>query len=342
MAARVLMGNGRREVPKSFGERGFGMCVSSVAVLLLLLLSQAVAEQSQPPSPTPLKVGQEQQNASPAEPADSGPDRGVPNRSTAQPALPVAPQPQAEPTDGNNQPNNEAPEDWRIVWFTGILTLVAVLQFIAMIVQSKFMRDGLIETKKAAEAAKKSANAAKSTLRLNRPWLITRDWEVRHEAPWVFVAFAIENTGTTTAMLAEKDLRYVFSGRLGHTVTDYIYEATDKQPMWGTILAPGQSEVVTFYLVRFDLDNPAFQKLRETYERGSIHLHMECGIEFGGNFNYRYRLGTVASVSEWNMTRPAQVRLHRQTDERPKEQAVAQGQDRKKQDQPQQPDTGLS
>ena len=56
--------------------------------------------------------------------------------------------------------------------FTGVLTLVAVLQYLAMLRQSRHMRDGLAETKTTSEAARVSAGIAAAALeQADRPWL---------------------------------------------------------------------------------------------------------------------------------------------------------------------------
>ena len=64
-----------------------------------------------------------------------------------------------------------------ITLFTGVLAVVAILQFIAMHRQANYMRDGLDATKKSAEAAGKAAEAAKrnaeALVNSERAWVLT-------------------------------------------------------------------------------------------------------------------------------------------------------------------------
>jgi hypothetical protein len=120
--------------------------IAPLMIVLGLMLST-----SQPPTPAPPVVGQEEQPASPSKSPKVNPDGSVPKPAPTQSAVPAAAQPTAEGHDADNQSNNQASEDWRIVLFTGILTLVAILQFIAMFVQSNYMRGSLAQTTRSVD-----------------------------------------------------------------------------------------------------------------------------------------------------------------------------------------------
>ena len=121
--------------------------VASIVTLLLVFAGCALA-QSQPPTPGEPETSQEQQPAGESEPQNRDQIDNTPAATSEEVR-----------TEAAEQRDDEPSEDWRIVLFTGILTLVAVLQLVAMIVQSKFMRDGLTETKHSIAEATRSAQA---------------------------------------------------------------------------------------------------------------------------------------------------------------------------------------
>lgn len=63
-----------------------------------------------------------------------------------------------------NKDGDKSSTDWWIVAFTGMLTVLGLLQYLAMRKQAHYMRDGLQETKRAADAAKDSAAAASKAI----------------------------------------------------------------------------------------------------------------------------------------------------------------------------------
>ena len=72
---------------------------------------------------------------------------------------------------------------WVVVILTGGLLVVAFLQWLTYRRQADYMRDGLTETKTAANAAMISAEtAAKALVLPNQPWLDTENWHGTVEA----------------------------------------------------------------------------------------------------------------------------------------------------------------
>jgi hypothetical protein len=126
--------------------------------ILTVFFLAVVCASSQQPSPTPAKTIQEVQ--------DKRPDAGTKADSAQPTASPIGKQDRGKGTDESDQP----PTDNRIVWLTGALVLVGFLQVFVYWKQAGLMRDGLAETKKAADAAVTAANAAQRGLILsNRP-----------------------------------------------------------------------------------------------------------------------------------------------------------------------------
>lgn len=70
--------------------------------------------------------------------------------------------------NGSNNQQDEAQADVWMAIFSGLLVVVAALQWWAMRKQAKYMRDGLEQTRKAADAAKSSAETAVKTLRITQ------------------------------------------------------------------------------------------------------------------------------------------------------------------------------
>jgi hypothetical protein len=191
--------------------------MTSMIAPFALVLTLACAA-SQPPVPTPPKASQKQQQASPSKEQTASPNSDEVSSAPSVPALPVAPQSQPKPAQQSYQGNNETSEDWRIVLFTFMLTLVAIAQFFAMLRQSRHMRDGLVETRKAtkatidnaraaqtsADAAKKSADVAERTLSVAQRAVVTKG-DTKVFPSTIHVA-----TGTTR--MATVAVAYVNSG----------------------------------------------------------------------------------------------------------------------------------
>jgi hypothetical protein len=124
-----------------------------VVTAALTCIVTALAAQSPPPPPTPTEAAHEKQQAS---------DRVNGNRDLLK-QVTVLLKKQNESAERQRQKDHDkASSDWWLVGFTGALTFVGIVQLIAMFRQASYMRHGLAETKRAADAAKLSADAATS------------------------------------------------------------------------------------------------------------------------------------------------------------------------------------
>jgi hypothetical protein len=102
--------------------------------------------------------------------------------------------------------------DWLLAGFTGILVLVAVLQYrvlgrqaVAMLKQTRYSRHGLNATRESARAATKSANVASDALiKLERAFIVFKlfKWvayaDPERHGRWRYrITPVLENTGRT-------------------------------------------------------------------------------------------------------------------------------------------------
>jgi len=116
---------------------------------------------------------------------------------------------QNEAAERQRQKDREkSSSDWWIVYFTGALTFVGIVQLIAMFRQASYMREGLAETKVAADAAKKSAKAAEDSVVLagqnmhldQRAWVAPNEVIIKRESNQSLTAtILLKNTGKTFA-----------------------------------------------------------------------------------------------------------------------------------------------
>jgi hypothetical protein len=176
-----------------------GLAISSVA-------------QSPPPAPSPTEASQEKQEV--------GRDKGSPTQTENRP--------RPSPKSAFNQKNPEPPtqtskttrSEYRpkssfgynalaVTFFTGVLAFLAWLQLKAMRQQAGYMRDGLAETGKAAQAAQKSADTATSAgeriLIMERAIVLIDNVKASTRGPAFglephsVVIFTLKNFGRTTA-----------------------------------------------------------------------------------------------------------------------------------------------
>jgi hypothetical protein len=152
------------------------------ARLLAAALLFCILLQSQPPSPTPGKTAQyNQRKARGKQSEESGNHEAADKISSAINKLTAEVASWKQQSSSAPQ-KNEAPADWWLKWSTIIsaaATLcIAVLAFFqwramrghkeALDAMAVYMRDGLKETKKAADAATKSADTAERALKLTQ------------------------------------------------------------------------------------------------------------------------------------------------------------------------------
>jgi hypothetical protein len=160
--------------------------------LPILLLLLPICAQSQPPSPAPGKSIQEIQDK--RSDTSSKADVSQPTPSV------IAKEDGGKGTGQSKQP----PTDNRIVWLTGALVLVGAIQIFVYLKQAGYMRDGLKETRKAA-------NAAHDTfLSTHRPRL-----EIRNILPMNTNLPSLPSAGI---------LRLINTGETEATVTGYFLE----------------------------------------------------------------------------------------------------------------------
>jgi hypothetical protein len=128
----------------------FSLLILPMASLAILLIAQS------PPPPTPTIQAQNQQEFS-ASKQNDGADNPRP------PITPAAPHKAAKETDNEN---GQRSTNSRIDFLAWVVAAAAVAQFIAMMVQSYYMRRGLKLTRNAAISAKYSARSAKKAVEL--------------------------------------------------------------------------------------------------------------------------------------------------------------------------------
>jgi len=147
---------------------------------VLFVTTVALAAQSQPPTPTSTPDRQDQQG--------QGGREGDPASRVNQPPQSNTPAADQSPADGNaaerREQGNEAEDQTPAQWWTltpavisaisaAVSAIFAVLiwivyrgQWQTMALQAHYMRDGMVETAKAANAARRGANAQRQQLRL--------------------------------------------------------------------------------------------------------------------------------------------------------------------------------
>jgi hypothetical protein len=139
----------------------------ALASLIALLLAQ-----SPPPPPTPTKSSQEKQDVSNVEKSPTQ-NTASPSQTPTTPINKTAAEPNQEDKTGKPaKVGKKSSSKWNwgavntgiVTFFTLILTGVGIFQYLSMRKQAEYMGDGLIETKKAADAAKESAGAATKAL----------------------------------------------------------------------------------------------------------------------------------------------------------------------------------
>jgi hypothetical protein len=129
--------------------------MSKLLFLAVVGLAISSVAQSPPPAPSPTKIVEKKQQLSRSETNSGNPSQQAITRTVRN---------NKHAKTQSNKNSQKSSTDWWIVTFTGILTVVGALQYWAMRQQAGYMRDGLAETKVAADAAKTSANAAEASV----------------------------------------------------------------------------------------------------------------------------------------------------------------------------------
>jgi hypothetical protein len=257
-----------------------------LAVVVGLAIS--LVAQSQPPPPTPTITAQIKQDVSRVENTQS-----QFTNSPSQISPTAIDHPAANPTQKSTNANRQAsqratPFNWSrlntalLTLFTGILAMVGFLQWRSMNKQAGYMRDGLTETGKAADAAKTSANAATKAA---ESALITEQAIVLVDSVTIntdelkygsVVLFTLKNFGRTIAHSVE------FTGRL-HGLGQW---PLDKTPP-ATIAPQGTNTWVTEYIGKWLGNDDSIQ---------TINLRLST-LQYEIDVTYMDAFPEVASVS---------------------------------------------
>jgi hypothetical protein len=195
-----------------------------VVVVALTCIATALAAQSPPPPPAPTETTQKKQEAG---------DRVNTNGNLIK-QVTVLLKKQNEAAERQRQKDREkSSSDWWIVYFTGALTFVGIVQLIAMFRQASYMREGLAETKVAADAAKKSANAAEDSVVLAR-----QNMHLDQRA-WVAPNEVITKRGSNqplTATILLKNTGKTFAKRCFVSSNRTVKALTDADPDFDTLM----------------------------------------------------------------------------------------------------------
>lgn len=185
------------------------------------------APASEPPSPAPLEPGQKPQ----AESAPANQQTNTDQRGTEEVPLVVkiAPAPEAQPesSEQRNAREQQSSQDrWTLVFaglttlFTGALVGVGGGQLLMFYRQLGYMRDGMQETKTAAEAARDAANAAKEQattareefLATHRPRIGVRYMQLTkmQAGEPLEIQFNIVNVGGSQADIVQRGVEFMY------------------------------------------------------------------------------------------------------------------------------------
>lgn len=136
--------------------------------LILLVTLSAVGQQSQPPSPTPGKSAHtHQKKTSPENRNTAAHENSTKDLAAAIKQLNTEIAAQNQHQTSTQSESKPPSEGWAkastifVTVFTGALAILALLQYLAMRKQAEYMKEGLAETAKAADAAKVSADASR-------------------------------------------------------------------------------------------------------------------------------------------------------------------------------------
>jgi hypothetical protein len=273
-------------------------------ILVAVAAVGVVYSQSQPPSPTPREAQHTDENKTHPEQAKDTTDDNSTNR-----LITAIDKVSAEIAAGNQQESraygkDKAPTDWWAVAstvlmtiFTGALAWLAYLQWGAMKSQANYMRDGLIETRRAAQAAIDSAGVAKvAATHSERALLITQRSYVQitsvmieglkpHSRP--IITCRMVNTGKTLAHV--KELSIVLG----------VAPSLPPQPDYSNVVTPPavlMAGETLDWAVRIDYDITP-EKLSyiksgkwELYIYGVTRYEDVFGVEHRTGFGRRYDL----------------------------------------------------
>jgi len=241
-------------------------------ILLALVLASwwtsLLVGQSPPPPPTPTETSEEKQDAGHSEYSNSDLLK----------QLIAATEENRKAVERQSRENSEqSANDWWIVWFTGALTFVGIVQLIAMFRQAGYMKEGLRLTEQAADAATQSVKV------LNRARIVIDKFKFSDEvyAPKADFGFkyALVNKGHTTA--------HIIQSCDAANVLEILPEVPpDCGDVSGrhVILAPGQELILNFTFTKSESEMKELNEGSQMYAFGVIKY---CD-EFGSEWETRY------------------------------------------------------
>lgn len=277
---------------------------------VFLFVISSISCWSQPPTPGPAVIGQNQQNHAPGKEAARTPDQNIP----AQPSVvfnqtipAIAATTKQEQTNESKWPSVT---DWIIAIFTVALAVTSFFQWRAISKQAKIMSEGLIETKKSSDAAWESAEAAKDATKLTRetfvlsqrPRIVVRNVAVDDLKPFydpgdvsIKGSFFIANAGATKAHVVAIHCA-VLRGRLP-MIPPHAGSGAFAERSVDIQLPPGKG---TTYLFESGLAGARpFEPGSSTssYEQRAAIRSPSNEIHVVGRVTYKDDLGTVRSTA---------------------------------------------
>src|SRR4051812_27100644 len=200
---------------KSPVECPFPMVKVAIVVLALFMPTVGLTAAVQTNSPrtstkSPSRTSQRSRTSSkrtPAKPPATTPPPATdpapaPAVTTPPPSPPPAAAPPASAPPTAIAPENSRPWDGWLLTIAGVLAAIGGLQWWAVRRVGRDVREGLEQTKVAADAAASSAGAAARALAASeRAYLVARNWAMRAPAVGEIpeVEFVVENVGRTPA-----------------------------------------------------------------------------------------------------------------------------------------------
>jgi hypothetical protein len=217
---------------------------------------------------------------------------------------------------GKNKSANRRRDDpnWWIAWFTGILAIIAFGQVWLFLYQLRLIKESMVESKTAANAAGKAADAAKRSADIatnaERAWVVTdatfsSDWPdlMKKGAPDKSkVILKVKNTGRSPAELEQVEiLAFVYPANYAFPA-EPVYDDGSKGSlgldlMPGEIIQAGEDRVMICSIQNFEiLDDAEIGRLRRRETRlccyGRINYKDISGSPRVTQFGYSFYVRT--------------------------------------------------
>ena len=136
-----------------------------IFISLIFFLFVGISVYSQEPSPTPLKTSQEPQTNTKTINQASKNDHNISTNVTFKiDGYTNTAKTEEDSNNGTTDSDAETSSNWWMAWFTGALVLVAICQFVAMILQYRAMRDQVKELRESVDATKEIVGISNQSL----------------------------------------------------------------------------------------------------------------------------------------------------------------------------------